>query len=55
MYLSKVYKVPEAEFFVGESFAQKIKVVGTFLAAAIPITISVITLLIENKIIVLPK
>jgi hypothetical protein len=43
-YLSNVYKVPETEFFVGESDIQKMKPVGTFLAAAIPIIVSIIVL-----------
>jgi hypothetical protein len=43
-YLSNVYKVPETEFFVAESNIQKLKPVGTFLAAAIPILVSIIAL-----------
>jgi hypothetical protein len=43
-YLSNVYKVPETEFFAGESDIQKLKPVGTFFAAAIPIIVSIIAL-----------
>jgi hypothetical protein len=44
-YLSNVYKIPESEFFVEESIIQKLKPVGTFFAAAIPIIVSIIALL----------
>jgi hypothetical protein len=44
-YLSSVYKVPETEFFIEESNIQKMKPVGTFLAATIPIIVSIITLI----------
>jgi hypothetical protein len=44
-YLSTLSKIPETELFVGESQLQKFKTIGTFLAAAIPIIISLIGLL----------
>jgi hypothetical protein len=44
-YLSTHYKVPETEqFLIKESFVQKLKTIGTFLVAAIPIVISMIQL-----------
>jgi hypothetical protein len=45
-YLSTLYKVPETEqFLVKESYLQRLKTIGTFLVAAIPIVISIIQLL----------
>jgi hypothetical protein len=44
-YLVSIYKVQEMEFFVRESIVQKLKVVGTTVAAPIPIVISIIGLL----------
>ena len=41
-FLSTIYKVPESDLFVKESLFQQLKVVGGFLAAAIPIVISII-------------
>ena len=44
-YLSTVYKVPDSEqFFVRESLMQKLRPIGVFLVAAIPIIISIIQL-----------
>jgi hypothetical protein len=49
IYLSKVYKVTDTEpFFIKESLAQKLKTVGAFLAAAIPIVISIIQLFAKS-------
>ena len=48
-YLSNTYKVPEAEFFVEESIIQKMKPVGTFLAAIIPIIVSIIALVVGQQ------
>jgi hypothetical protein len=47
-YLSKAYKVTESEFFVEESIIQKMKGIGTFLAAAIPIIVSIIALINQS-------
>jgi hypothetical protein len=47
-YLSSVYKVPETEFFAGESIVQKLKIVGTILASTIPIIISIISLTMRS-------
>jgi hypothetical protein len=45
IYLSTLYKVPESEqFFVKESLLQKLRPIGAFLLAAIPIVISIIQL-----------
>jgi hypothetical protein len=45
MCISTLMKVPEKEeFLTRESFGQILKVVGTFLGAAIPIIVSVIRL-----------
>lgn len=45
IYLSKIYKVTDTEqFFIRESLLQKLKTVATFLAATIPIVISIIQL-----------
>jgi len=45
-YLSTSYKVPDTEqFFVKESLVQKVRAFGAFLAAAIPIAISIIQLI----------
>jgi hypothetical protein len=44
-YLSKIYKVAATEqFFIKEGLVQKLKVVAAFLAAAIPIVVSIIQL-----------
>jgi hypothetical protein len=44
-YLSTLYKLPETEqFLVKESLVQKLKAIGAFLIAAIPIVISIIQL-----------
>jgi hypothetical protein len=48
-YLSSTYKVPETDFFVNESIVQRLKVVGTFFAAAIPIIISIIQLMLRSS------
>jgi hypothetical protein len=45
-YLSSTYKVPETDFFVSESIVQRLKVIGTFFAAAIPIIISIVQLML---------
>ena len=46
IYLSTLYKVPETEqFLVKESYLQKLKTIGAFLVAAIPIVISIIQLI----------
>jgi hypothetical protein len=46
IYLSKLYKIPDTEqFFIKESFMQKLKTIGAFLVAAIPIIISIIQLI----------
>ena len=45
-YLSSVFKVPETEFFVGESISQKLKTAGAILVSTIPIIISIIALLL---------
>ncbi len=46
IYLSKSYKVPDTEqFFIKESLAQKVRAFGAFLAAAVPIVISIIQLI----------
>lgn len=46
IYLSKSYKVPDTEqFFIKESLAQKVRAFGAFLAAAVPIAISIIQLI----------
>jgi hypothetical protein len=45
-YLSMSYKVPDTEqFFVKESLVQKVRAFGAFLAAAIPIAISIVQLI----------
>jgi hypothetical protein len=44
-YLSTLYKLPETEqFLIKESFVQKLKTIGAFLIATIPIVISIIQL-----------
>jgi hypothetical protein len=49
IYLSKIYKVTDSEqFFVKESLFQKLKVVAAFLAATIPIIISIIQLFLGH-------
>jgi hypothetical protein len=45
-FLSTIYEVPESELFVKEQLLQKLKVVGALLAAAIPIGISIVQLLL---------
>lgn len=44
-YLSTLSKIPDTELFLIESPLEKLKIIGTFLAAAIPIVISVIQLI----------
>lgn len=46
-YLSSFQKVPDSELYIKESIFQQLKVIGVFLAAAIPIIISIIQLTIE--------
>ena len=49
MYLSKIYEVSDNEqFFAKESLLQNFKMVAAFLAAAIPIIISIIKLIAER-------
>jgi hypothetical protein len=49
IYLSTLHKVPVTEeFFVKESLVQKLRMVGAFLAATIPIVISIIQLVSKN-------
>ena len=44
-YLSTFYRIPDTEqFLVKESLVQKLKIIGAFLVAAIPIVISIIQL-----------
>jgi hypothetical protein len=46
IYLSTSYKVPDTEqFFIKESLVQKVRAFGAFLAAAVPIVISIIQLI----------
>ena len=46
IYLSQIYKVPDTEqFFIKETIVQRLKTAAAFLAAAIPIVISIIRLL----------
>jgi hypothetical protein len=46
IYLSEIYKVPDTEqFLIKEGLVQKLKVVAAFLAAAIPIVVSIIQLI----------
>jgi hypothetical protein len=46
IYLSAFYKVPDTEqLFIKESITQKLRTIGTFLVAAIPIVISIIQLI----------
>jgi hypothetical protein len=48
-YLSTLYKLPETEqFLIKESFVQKLKTIGAFLIAAIPIVISIIQLISKS-------
>jgi hypothetical protein len=42
-YLSTITKVHENEILIRESYLGKLKIIGTFLAASIPIIISIIT------------
>lgn len=49
IYLSEIYKVPDAEqFLIKEGLVQKLKVVAAFLAAAIPIVVSIIQLYFKS-------
>ena len=41
-YLSSIQKTPDSEFYIKESLFQQFKIIGVFLAAAIPIIISII-------------
>jgi hypothetical protein len=43
-YLTTLSNVPESEIFIRESLAEKLKSIGTVLAAAIPIMISIVEL-----------
>jgi hypothetical protein len=46
IYLSQIYKVTDTEqFFIKEALVQKLKVVAAFLAAAIPLAVSILTFL----------
>jgi hypothetical protein len=47
-HLFSVYKDPDSEFFAGESLTHKLKIIGTFLAAAIPILLSIIQLVMAS-------
>lgn len=48
-YLSTLYKVPDTEqFFVKESPIQKLRTIGAFLVAAIPIVISIVQLISKS-------
>lgn len=48
-YLSKIYKTTETEpFFIREALVQKLKTVAAFLAAAIPIVISIIQFILRS-------
>jgi hypothetical protein len=45
-HLSSFYKVPDTEqFFIRESLVQKLRTIGAFLVAAIPLVISIIQLI----------
>jgi hypothetical protein len=49
IYLSKIYKVADTEqFFIKEGLLQKLKVVAAFLAAAIPLAVSIIQLFFKS-------
>ena len=49
-YLSSLLKIPDSDFYIKKSLFQHLKIIGAFLAAAIPIIISIIQLIIEiNK------
>jgi len=49
IYLSEIYKVPDTEeFLIKEGLVQKLKVVAAFLAAAIPIVVSIIQLYFKS-------
>ena len=41
-YLSSLQKIPDSEFYIKESLFQQLRIIGVFLAAAIPIIISII-------------
>jgi len=43
-YLSSLSKIPETELFVSEASLERLKIIGTILAATIPIIISAIEL-----------
>jgi hypothetical protein len=42
-YLSSIHKVPDSEFYIEETLRQQLKPIAIFLAAAIPIIISIVT------------
>jgi hypothetical protein len=44
-YLSSIHKVLESEFYIRETFLQQLKPIGVILATAIPIIISIISIL----------
>jgi hypothetical protein len=46
-FLSSVYKLPETDFFVGESIPHKLIMIGTIFASASPIIISLVSLLLK--------
>lgn len=49
IYLSTLYKIPDTEqFFIKESLVQKLRVIGAFLVAAIPVVISIIQLISKS-------
>jgi len=41
-YLSSLQKIPDSEFYIKESLFQQLKIIGVFLAAAVPVIISII-------------
>ena len=44
-YLSSLQQIPNSEFYIKESLIQELKAIGVFLAAAIPIIISIIQII----------
>lgn len=46
-YLLSLQQIPDSEYYIKESLIHQLKVIGVFLAAAIPIIISVIQSIIE--------
>jgi hypothetical protein len=48
-YLSSIHKVPDSEFYIQETFLQQLKPIGVILATAIPIIISIISILMGMK------